>query len=63
MTQLITSTELEDLNETELRSKYYQIIYELAQSQQFIGDYPLVQASLVNIETALRRRRLQRPKM
>ena len=63
MTQLITSSELEDLSETELRSKFCQILNDLARSQQSLEEYPLVRASLENIERALCRRRLQGPRM
>jgi hypothetical protein len=62
MTQLITSSELEDLSETELRSKFCQILNDLARDQQSVAECPLVRISLENIQGALRRR-LQGPKI
>jgi hypothetical protein len=63
MTQLITSSELEDISEAELYSKFCQILNDMARSQQSIKECPLARLSLENIQTSLRRRRLQGQKI
>ena len=62
MTTLITQSELEHLSEPELRSKFSQILNDLARSKKTAAECPLAMASLENIQTALRRRRMQGPK-
>jgi hypothetical protein len=63
MTNLITLAELEDLGETELRSKFCQILNDMARKEQQAQECPLAMASLQNIQTALRRKRMQCPKL
>jgi hypothetical protein len=58
MTQLITASELEDLNEFELRSKFWRIASELAKSEAAAAEVPLQRASLETIEQALTRKRI-----
>lgn len=59
MTNLITLPELEDLTETELRAKFCDILNELARKDQQAQDCPLAMATLQNIQTALRRKRMR----
>jgi hypothetical protein len=62
MTQLITQSELEHLNEPELRSKYCQILNDLARQHHKAQNWPLTMVTLQNIQTAIQRRRAMRPK-
>lgn len=57
MTYLITPRELEDLSETELRSKFSQTLGELSRKQMHAADCPLTLQTLLNILEALRRKR------
>lgn len=57
MTNLITLAELEDLSETELRSKFCQILNDMARRQQQAQECPLTMLTLQNIQEALRRKR------
>ncbi len=59
MTNLITLPELEDLTETELRSKFCNILNELARRQQHAQDCPLTMLTLQNIQEALHRKRVR----
>jgi hypothetical protein len=62
MTQLITPAELEGLNEQELRGLYGRIMSELTSQGRSAQDYPLIFATLRNIEGAIARLRQRRPK-
>lgn len=57
MTYLITPQELEDMSEAELRSKFSQILGDLARRQQHAADCPMTLQTLLNILEALRRKR------
>ena len=63
MSQYITPSELEHLNEAELRAKFNQILADLHRAQRTLDECPLIRASLENIQTALHRRRQQGPKI
>lgn len=56
MSQLITSNELEGLDEFQLRSKFCQISNDLARSERALMERPLQLASLENVERALARK-------
>lgn len=56
MSQLITSGELEGLDEFELRSKFCRISNDLARSEKALAERPLALASLENVERALARK-------
>jgi hypothetical protein len=56
MSQLITSNELERLDEFQLRSKFCQISNDLARSERVLMERPLQLASLENVERALARK-------
>lgn len=58
MTQLITLPELEQLSETELRSKFRQILNDLARKER--QECPLTMLTLQNIQEALRRKRVKK---
>lgn len=60
MTNLINLPELEQLSETELRSKFCQIINDMARRQQAAQECPLTMLTLQNIQEALRRKRVKR---
>lgn len=62
MTQLITPSELEHLNEPELRSKYCQILNDLNRQHHTVQNWPLTMITLQNIQSAIIRRRQLRPK-
>lgn len=62
MTQLITPAELEGLNEQELRGLYGRIMGELTRRGQSAQDYPMIYATLRNIEAAIARLRRRVPK-
>ena len=55
MSQLITASELEHLDEYELRSKFCSISNDLAKSAQATTERPMALASLENVERALAR--------
>ena len=59
---LLTASELEGLNEFELRSKFYQASNDLVRSKRAAEAAPLALASLENIERALARRMAARSK-
>lgn len=56
MSQLIPASELEGLDEYELRSKFCRISNDLARSEQALVERPLALASLENVERALARK-------
>lgn len=56
MSQLITPTDLEGLDEIQLRSKFCQISNDLARSERVLMERPLQLASLENVERALARK-------
>jgi hypothetical protein len=62
MGYIITSQELEHLSEPELRSKYCQILNDLARQHHTEHKWPLAMLSLQNIQTAIGHRRQLRPK-
>lgn len=62
MTQLITPAELEGLNEQELRAMYGRIMGELTRQGRSAQDYPMIYATLRNIEAAIARLRRRLPK-
>lgn len=62
MSYIITPQELEHLSEPELRSKYCQILNDLARQPHTEQKWPLAMVSLQNIQTAIGRRRQMRPK-
>lgn len=55
MSQLITASELEHLDEYELRSKFCSISNDLAKSASATAERPMALASLENVERALAR--------
>lgn len=57
MTYLITPQELEDMSETELRSKFSQILDDLSRKQMHAADCQMTLQTLLNILEALRRKR------
>ncbi|MDE1152214.1 MAG: hypothetical protein PW788_06705 [Micavibrio sp.] len=57
MTQLITQSELEHFSEPELRSKFCQILNDLAREEHAKQDWPLAYISLENIQRAIQRKR------
>ena len=56
MSQLITASELEHLDEYELRSKFCSISNDLAKTAAATAERPMALASLENVERALARR-------
>lgn len=62
MTYLITLPELEDLSETELRAKYWNIMNDLIRQHQQTRECPLTMLTLLNIQEALRRKRIKASK-
>ena len=56
MSQLITASELEPLNEFELRSKFCSISNDLTKSEHAASERPMALASLENVERALARK-------
>ena len=67
MSQLITASELEHLDEYELRSKFCSISNDLAKTSSATTERPMALASLENVERALARqmaarKRAQGPK-
>lgn len=62
MSYIITPQELEHCSEPELRSKYCQILNDLAREHHTKQNWPLAMISLQNIQTAIGRRRQLRPK-
>jgi hypothetical protein len=56
MSQLITASELEHLDEYELRSKFCSISNDLAKTASATTERPMALASLENVERALARR-------
>ena len=57
MTQLINPSELEHLNEQQLRALYARILEDLIRSGLTVDESPLVALSLQNIRSAIQRRR------
>lgn len=55
MSQLITASELEHLDEYELRSKFCSISNDLAKTASATTERPMALASLENVERALAR--------
>ena len=60
MTTLITTAQLEGLNEAELYSKFYRAANEVVRTQREADAASAAVASLENIERALARRIAQR---
>jgi len=60
MSHLITAAELEGLDETELRSKFFRVSNDLVRSKRAAEAAPLALASLENIERALCKRMARR---
>jgi len=58
----IPSTELNDLSELELRSKYFRIATDVELLRQKCGQLPMAEASLANVRAELMRRRMKGPK-
>jgi hypothetical protein len=63
MTRLMTQYELDRLTLPELRAKLSELLSELPMKQQIDHEYQLMIASIQNIQTSLRRRRMQQPKL
>lgn len=62
MSLLITQTDLEGMNEQELRALYGKIIADLQRRGQSAFLNPLIYASLCNIEAAIARLKARHPK-
>ena len=62
MSQLITASEIEHLDEYELRSKFCSISNDLAKSRQATTERPIALASLETVERALARQMAARLK-
>ena len=62
MSQLITASELEHLDEYELRSKFCSISNDLAKTASATTERPMALASLENVERALSRQMAARRK-
>jgi len=62
MAYIITPQELEHLSEPELRSKYCQILNDLAREQHSEQNWPLTMITLQNIQAAIGRRRQLQPR-
>lgn len=62
MSQLITASELEHLDEYELRSKFCSISNDLAKTASATTERPMALASLENVERALARQMAARRK-
>ena len=62
MSYLIPLSELEQFSELELRSKFNQVVADLARAKKTAAECPLAMMTLENIRQALLRRRLQGPK-
>jgi hypothetical protein len=62
MTQIINPSELEHLTETELRSKFCDILKDLSRSTLEPAEQYQVRTSLENIRQAILRRRLHCPR-
>ena len=62
MSLLITQTDLEGMNEQELRALYGKIIADLKRHGQSAFLNPMIYASLCNIEAAIARLQVRRAK-
>ncbi len=62
MTYIITTQELEHLNEMELRQKYNAILNDLSRRNLAAADCPLATMTLENIQRVLQRKRALKPR-
>jgi len=61
MTRIITQSELQYLNDVELRGVYYQVLNDLSRHDLSIEEHSLLMLSLQNVGTALHRRKPRGP--
>lgn len=61
MTRIITQSELQYLNDVELRSVYYRVLNDLSRHDLSIEEHSLLMLSLQNVRTALHRRKPRGP--
>lgn len=58
----IPSTELKDVSDVELQSKFFRVSQDVELLRQKCGQLPMAEASLANIRFELMARRLRGPK-
>ncbi len=63
MTRIITQSELQNLNDVELRGVYYRVLNELSRDDLSIEEHSCLMLSLQNIRSALHRRKPRGPGM
>lgn len=61
MTRIITQSELQCLNDVELRSVYYRVLNDLSRHDLSIEEHSMLMLSLQNVRWALQRRKPRGP--